>query len=802
MRLLDGDVIENLLHSSSISKGIERTMEHIINELALDNMWIIHYEEEQIEPRVIYNWKNDGESINPELAEYVKSIDDWYHFEEDDLFVVYDRTNLSDVERKFYEELGYETAIEFQMRNHGIVVGYIFLGWNKKRELLDDEIGEVHILAKLMNDLLIRQYYEEFLGENDWKLFRIANTLTETMIFTIDENYRIRYSNNYAQEEYPSIKNGDFCYRALKGENSPCKNCIIRNADWNKEERYLFVPYLDASFRVNVNDVKMQDNSTRYLLTMQKQNINETAERRETIDRKFIFSLQGLYKDLIAVEIRRDTFFNLLEEDVTHKYSYSMDFVLKWLSKVHIDDKQKFIECFDINFLQNSYLSGVKRKEIDFRYRTHEGSYHCMNGNIFFEQSTNKDVMVYILFQDVEQVRSAQIEEQRQLRESLMAARSAAELKGEVLANISHDIRTPLGGIISMVSVAKQVYKEENKLLDCLSNIDGYADHMMEVMDLLLETVNVDQDAITIAKQNFRLEYLLNRVDIAVRENVEKKNIQFHISSQCRYQELVGDEIRVYQVLCTLIHNAISYIPISGELNLTAKLIAVDGKTVYIRFLLEDTGNGLNEKMKESIFGFSHDAESGIIDEEHFELSLAEKVIQLMGGEISMQVNESGTMLSFTLPFELPEKEKAVKRKATPPMGNFTGKHILLAEDTEMARDAIRAVLEVAGFVVDTVENGRQAVIQFVSKPAFTYDAVLMDVHMPFMDGREATKCIRISGKEDGESIPVIGLMTNTYEEDIQESLRAGMQAHLAKPVEVDLLYKVLRDVIPDEEEL
>ena len=103
---------------------------------------------------------------------------------------------------------------------------------------------------------------------------------------------------------------------------------------------------------------------------------------------------------------------------------------------------------------------------------------------------------------------------------------------------------------------------------------------------------------------------------------------------------------------------------------------------------------------------------------------------------------------------------------------------------------------------VDVVDNGKKAVIQFVSQPAFTYDAVLMDVHMPFMDGREATRCIRISGKEDGEEIPIIGLMANTYEEDVEESLKAGMQAHLAKPVDVDTLYKVLRKVIPDEEEL
>ena len=144
------------------------------------------------------------------------------------------------------------------------------------------------------------------------------------------------------------------------------------------------------------------------------------------------------------------------------------------------------------------------------------------------------------------------------------------------------------------------------------------------------------------------------------------------------------------------------------------------------------------------------------------------------------------------------EDDKPINKKKnkSPAAGDFTGSKLLLAEDSEMSRDAIKAVLEVVGFEVDTVENGRKAVIQFVSKPAFNYDAVLMDVHMPYMDGREAAKCIRISGKEDGEVIPIIGLMEDTTDKDIEESLKAGMQAHLNKPVDVEKLYKVLNKLI------
>lgn len=803
MGLLDADAVEDLMRSSSFSKGIEKTMERMINELELDSMYIVRYDEELMQSDVVFDWESAEIERNIDFKKYFRAIEDWYHFDEEDMYVANATAELSVEEKAMYEKAGFGAIVEYQMKNHGNIIGYIFFGWKRERELTEEEERDVHVLLKLMNEVLIKQFNKEVLGESEWKISKLASKATQTMVYMVDEEHRIHYTNQYAREEYPNVKQGDICYKAFRGEDVPCKDCPFFELE---EEQYLesvmYLPYLEDSFRISGTKVKTADKGDACFLTMQRMRNMQPVDNRNAIGKKFIFTLQHLYKDIIAVEIRRDTFYNLLEKKVDNKHSYSIDFVLKWLSKVHLDDKQKFLECFDINFLQNAYESGETQKEIDFRYRTHEGSYHCMNGRILFEQNTNKEVTVYVLFQDVEAVRSARIEDEKQLRESLMAAKSAAELKGQVLANISYEIRTPMSGIISMSSVAKQVYQDEKRLLECLSNIDNYAEHMMQVMDSLLETVKVDQDSIAIAKQPFRLETFLNRIDMAVREKIEKKNVQFNIRTMSQFNHLNGDEVRLQQALLTLINNAISYTPISGEIRLTAKQVAADNKTVFIRFMIDDTGNGLTDKMKESIFGFSHNDDNGTIDEEHFDLSLASRIIQLMGGQIGVDVSTSGTHLYFTLPFELHDEanHKPTKRKSIKSIGDFTGKRILVAEDSDMAQDALRAVLEVVGFEVDTAENGKKAVIQFISKPAFTYDAVLIDVHMPIMDGREATRCIRISGKEDSETIPVIGLMANSYEEDVEESLQAGMQAHLAKPVDVDTLYKVLRKLIPENE--
>lgn len=801
MGLLDTDIVEDLLHSSSISKGIERTMERMINELEIDSMYIIRYDSTVSNPEVEFDWDNRSVKRDIDLTEHLKKIEEWYHFDEDDMFIARATKVLPDEEREYYAKIGHQSVVEYQMNNHGNVIGYILIGWNRIHNLTNEEEDQLHVILKLLNERLIKQFNKGVMGD-DWKLYRLAGNMARLLLYTIDEDYRICYANNYARDNYENISIGEPCYKAFHGLDAPCKNCILSGVEENEfTEHDTYLEYLEDSFHVCVTQTRAEENKKRYVMTLQAQQEVGPQKQRIMVGKKFIFALKNLYKDIIAVETRRDTYYNLFSNEMDNKHSYSMEFVLKWLSKVHLDDKQKFIECFDINFMQNEYLNGTKQKELDFRYRTHEGSYHCMNAKLIFEQNTRKDIVVYILFSNIEELRSAQIEEYRHVREALMAARSAAELKGEVLSNISREIRNPMSGIMSMSSVAKKVYRHEDKLLECLHNIDEYAEHMMQVMDSLLETVKVDPDSITIGKQPFRLESLLNKVDIAVREKIEKKNVQFHIQSQCQFKQLAGDEIRLQQALCALIQNSIEYTPVSGSITVSAKQMAVDKKTVYVRFMIDDTGNGLTDKMKESIFGFSHNAENGIINEEYFNLSLAARVIQLMGGFIGVDNSGAGTHLYFTLPFELVDEvqNKPSRKKTEEDDGRFKGKKILLAEDSEMGQDAIRAILEVVGFEVDTAENGRKAVIQFISQPAFTYDAVLMDVHMPFMDGREATKCIRISGKEDGESVPIIGLMTNTYDEDVEESLQAGMQAHLAKPVDVDTLYKVLRKLIPEE---
>lgn len=803
MGLLDVELMENLLHSSSFSKGIERTMERIINELEIDSMFIIHHEPGVTLPEIVFEWDNKDDRVLCPLEEYVDNIQNWYHFEESDLFVARATTVLSGDEKEMYRNNGYEAVVEYQMTNHGNIVGYIVVAWNKIRNLSEEDVSDLHILFKVMNEVLLREFHRGVLNEGEAGLFRLTSSMTSTAIYMLDEELKITYVNSFARDTFPNIKAGDNAVLSIWGEEGISdSNPLVLVEKEQYASANMYIPHMEGNYFIAVSKIRKSDNRDAYVMVMRMVGRQDIVSKRAILGKRFIFAMESLYKQVIAVELRKDIFYDLFETEMYNNKSYSMEFVLKWLGRVHLDDRKKFVECFDLNYLQNTYMNGEQKKEIDFRYRTEEGNYHCMNGQLIFVQNTNKEVTVYILFQDIEQVRSRQIDEERKLRDSLLAARSAAELKTGILANISHEIRNPLSGIVSMSSVARQVYKNEERLLECLSNIDDYAEHMTTVMDRILDIVNVDEDAIVIAQTPFRLDSMLNRIDVSMREKIEKKNINFKVNTEGQYNQLIGDSVRLQQALTYLLNNCVSYTPISGNITLTARQVAVDKKTVYIRFVLEDTGSGLTDKMKNSIFGFDNDL--GVdYEEQYYDLTLASRLIQLMGGQIGVRVDAAGTHLDFSIPFVLQEGEqkKATKKKFSPAAGKFEGKRILVAEDDELGQDALSAVLEVAGFQVDIVENGRKAVVQFVSQPPHTYDAILMDIHMPHMDGREATRCIRISGKEDGEEIPVIGLMANAGDEDVEQSLQSGMQEQLSKPVDVETLYKVLQRLIPEIED-
>ena len=226
MGLLEAEVIQDLLHSSSISKGIERTMERLIHELEMDSMYIIRFDDDFGQPEIVFDWESGEIDRVIDFEQYIRMIEEEYHFDDDDMYVAKATMILPLVERELYHSQGYEAVLEYKMTNHGNLIGYIMLGWNRIVSLPESEFKDVHVLLKLMNEVLIRQFNKEIVGQSDYHLFKRANELTETIIYLIDDEMRLQFINSYGKEKYPHIRQGEFCYKALRGNDEPCRNCI------------------------------------------------------------------------------------------------------------------------------------------------------------------------------------------------------------------------------------------------------------------------------------------------------------------------------------------------------------------------------------------------------------------------------------------------------------------------------------------------------------------------------------------------------------------------------------------------
>jgi signal transduction histidine kinase/CheY-like chemotaxis protein len=371
-----------------------------------------------------------------------------------------------------------------------------------------------------------------------------------------------------------------------------------------------------------------------------------------------------------------------------------------------------------------------------------------------------------------------------------------AKMKSDFLANMSHEIRTPMNAVIGMAEIALRENLTDN-VRDYLLQIQNSGRNLLNIINDILDFSKIEAGKMEIFPDRYEPLSEINDIANVLVTRIGDKELELFVIADSNIPHaLEGDAMRIRQIIINLANNAIKFTQ-RGTVIINISCENISDDEVMLTYHVIDTGQGISEKDLEKLFVSFQQVDSKrnrSVEGTGLGLAISQRLCEAMGGSIGVNVDGEGTHLNFNLPFDIQEEDaKPVKKKLSrAKVGDFTGKRILVAEDSELSKDAISAVLEVVGFEVDAVENGRKAVIQFVSQPAFTYDAVIMDIHMPFMDGREAAKCIRISGKEDGETLPIIGLMTESTEKDVEESIKAGMQAQLSKPVDVDTLYRVL----------
>ena len=396
-------------------------------------------------------------------------------------------------------------------------------------------------------------------------------------------------------------------------------------------------------------------------------------------------------------------------------------------------------------------------------------------------------------------------EYQKALAEALEEAERANRAKTAFLSNMSHEIRTPMNAIIGLNKIAMEDPTVSETVREHLMKVDGSAKHLLNIINDILDMSRIESGRIAIKNEEFPFAKEIEQVNSMISSQCKEKglNYEFHIDGKTD-DYYVGDGMRIRQIVINLLGNAVKFTPAGGTVSFVIEEgLRSDGKA-ELRFTVSDTGIGMSEEFLPYLFdAFSQEDSSStnIYGSSGLGMAITKRMVELMGGSIDVEsVKGKGSAFTVTLTLGVSDRrDSAADRSAEASEENTAGlggRCILLAEDVVINAEIIKMVLTQAEINVDHAENGRIATEMFRDHDEWYYDAILMDMRMPEMDGLEATRTIRAMDRADAAKIPIIALTANAFEEDVQRSMEAGLNAHLSKPVEPEILFRTLGDLI------
>lgn len=386
-------------------------------------------------------------------------------------------------------------------------------------------------------------------------------------------------------------------------------------------------------------------------------------------------------------------------------------------------------------------------------------------------------------------------------------AKSANESKSRFLFNMSHDIRTPLNAVLGFTNLAKEAIGDDEKELDYLDKIQISGEHLLEVVNDVLEMSRIETGTINLEEKECCIRDIIDAVVLISGENSRKKNQQFIVNlSELKYPYVWCDSLRVKEILANLLENAVNYTPPEGRIELTVKQHPAD-KEGYadLEIRVKDNGCGMEKAFVEKLFQpFTREQSATVsgLNGTGLGLAIIKRYVDAMGGTICVQTEKNaGSEFVVKLCQKLSEKTKEVNNESTKEdeKAQFYGKRILIVEDNDLNREIEVAILEDAGFLVEEAVDGQKAVEKVKAAKDGYYDGILMDIQMPVMDGYEATREIRKLKNPILARTPIIAVSANAFDEDKIASEKAGMNAHIEKPIRLDYLFDTLKDVLKDE---
>lgn len=381
---------------------------------------------------------------------------------------------------------------------------------------------------------------------------------------------------------------------------------------------------------------------------------------------------------------------------------------------------------------------------------------------------------------------------QTKIEAKLEKSKADNKAKQDFLSRMSHEIRTPMNaiiGITNMISMNKNIPPEVTRDLE---KLHSSAHYLLGLINNILDMSKIDQGKMELMKKAFSLNHMISSLSNMLEPEAGRFKVNFKLDCSIIHDVVDSDEIRLRQIITNLVTNAFKFSPNNAEVKLTIHEIDSNDKTATYQFIVEDHGIGIPPEDQERVFEPFEQINSNISRNigTGLGLPISQSIVRLMNGNIKLtsQKNE-GCTFTFSLTFPLGILEAEAKKIAEE---HLVGKDVLVVEDNDINAEIIVAFLEMKGAITHLMKNGKEAVEEFKSAPNNYYSLILMDIQMPVMDGLTATKHIRNLNKSNAKEIPIIAMTANTFREDVNNAMNAGMNDFIPKPIDIQNLYTIL----------
>ena len=473
-----------------------------------------------------------------------------------------------------------------------------------------------------------------------------------------------------------------------------------------------------------------------------------------------------------------------------------------WDGMVHCSEKQyqHFVETQEMQQLLTSGESIWKEPLIQ--------PFTSGRNDIVFHMTDNGQYSGSIVFRDIDQDVLEKKEECKCLEEisaiiqnrlNLERHDLSAKAKSDFLARMSHEIRTPMNGIIGMTEIALKDGQTEERRIDCLRKIEYSSEYLLGLINDILDMSKIESGKMRLIEEKCNLMEMIQGLRPLLEAKLNENNIQYIADIQLKNHWFMADSLRLNQVLVNLLGNALKYSRPDGHVWLTVRETEEEKGFSNLYFQVRDDGIGIAPEKQQLIFRQFEQADNSENARKQgtgLGLAISRRIVRMMDSDIKLESEPGkGSSFSFSVKFQPVSGEKTTVT-SQPEEISFPGKRILVVEDNELNMEIICTILENYGIKTEQAVNGKEAVRRMEESVPGYYDMIFMDIMMPEMDGLEATRTIRNLDREDCKKIPIYAMSANAFDEDVKRSLASGMNGHLSKPVNLQVLEKTLQKVL------